>query len=324
MKKEIKEGLFIYLRGLAMGAADVVPGVSGGTVAFITGIYEELIHSIKSFNFPNLKLLLSGQVKAFWKAVNANFLLTLFAGIATSVLSLAKVIKLGLEAYPELVWSFFFGLIIASAILVAKEIEKWNWSAVLSLISGTAIAAILTNVSPATTPEAYWFVFLSGALAICAMILPGISGAFILLLLGKYAFVLDAINNRDFTIIAIFGAGAAVGIIAFSNLLSWLLERFRNNTIAVLAGFMIGSLGVVWPWKTPIYKMTAAGNEIFTPSGKPVIKGYIHQLPDTFDMQFFLALGLFIFGIVTIFAVDRLAKRLSKKEKNTFAPEDNF
>ena len=197
MKKDIKEAIFLYLRGIAMGAADVVPGVSGGTIAFITGIYEELVNSIKSFNLTNAKLLFKGDIKGFWNAVNANFLLVLLAGIATSVFSLARLIKFGLEAYPQFIWSFFFGLIVASAILVAKEIEQWNYKTVLSLIAGTIFAAVITNVTPATTPEAYWFVFLSGALAICAMILPGISGAFILLLLGKYAFVLDAINNKD-------------------------------------------------------------------------------------------------------------------------------
>ncbi len=321
MKQEIKQGFFLYLRGIAMGAADVVPGVSGGTIAFITGIYEELINSIKSFNLQTVKLLFGGKIKEFWKAINGTFLLILFAGIATSILSLAKLIKFGLETYPQFIWSFFFGLIIASAILVAREITTWNYKSILSLVLGTVAAAVITNITPATTPEAYWFVFFSGALAICAMILPGISGAFILLLLGKYAFVLDAVNNRDLTIIAIFGAGAAVGIISFSNLLSWLLKKFRDNTIAVLSGFMIGSLGVVWPWKTPIYKLSEKGHEVFTSSGKPVVQGYEHHLPEVIDWNLFVALGLILLGIVTIFGIDRLAKGLSRKTHDPYASD---
>ena len=255
MKAAIKQGIFLYLKGVAMGAADVVPGVSGGTIAFITGIYQELIDSIKSFNLQNAKLLFSGHFNDFWAAVNGNFLVVLLSGIATSIITLAKLIKIGLENYPHFIWAFFFGLIIASAIVVSQQIKQWRWQQLVSVVLGIIVAAVITNVTPASTTNAYWFVFLSGALAICAMILPGISGAFILLLLGKYAFVLDALNHREIDIILVFGAGAAIGIISFSNLLSWLLHKFYDNTISVLAGFMLGSLGVVWPWKTPIYKI---------------------------------------------------------------------
>ena len=235
-----------------MGAADVVPGVSGGTIAFITGIYEELIESIKSVNLSSIKLLLNFKLKDFWKAVNGNFLLSLVVGIAISFLSIAKLIKYLLEQHPILIWSFFFGLIVASALVIAKKITEWKLRSIIAMIVGIGIAYMVTVVTPAETTNAYWFLFLSGALAICAMILPGISGAFILLLLGKYEFVLNALSSFKLDIIAVVAAGAVVGLLSFSNLLSWLLKKYHNMTIALLSGFMIGSLNKVWPWKETV------------------------------------------------------------------------
>jgi len=249
MTRTIKDYLIIAMKGMGMGAADVVPGVSGGTIAFITGIYEELIESIKSVNLNATKLLLSFKFKDFWKAVNGNFLLSIVAGIGVSFVSLAKLIKYLLEQHPILIWSFFFGLIVASAIVIAKKITEWKLRSIIAMLIGIGIAYMVTEVTPAETTEAYWFLFLSGALAICAMILPGISGAFILLLLGKYEFVLNALSNFKLDVIAVVGIGAADGLLSFSNLLSWLLRKYHNMTIALLFGFMIGSLNKVWPWK---------------------------------------------------------------------------
>ena len=238
------------LKGMGMGAADVVPGVSGGTIAFIVGIYDELINTIKSINLQSFKLLFTFKFKEFWKAVNGNFLFSLFAGIAISVFSLAKLITFLLVAHPILVWAFFFGLVLASTWFVAKDIEGWNWKTVLSFIIGAVIAYYITVVTPAETPTNLLFIFLCGAIAICAMILPGISGSFILVLLGKYHYIMDAVKGLDLLILCVFGAGALVGITSFSRVLSYALKHFRNVTMAVLAGFMLGSLNKVWPWKT--------------------------------------------------------------------------
>ncbi|MCL3781071.1 DUF368 domain-containing protein [Prolixibacteraceae bacterium JC049] len=268
--------LIISLKGLAMGAADVVPGVSGGTIAFISGIYEELIDSIKSVNLPNLKLLLKGDFKGFWQAVNGNFLLSLVAGIGLSILSLAKLLKYILENNPVLLWSFFFGLVVASAITVAGNIPKWDWKKVLALIFGTAIAYLITSMTPAETTDASWFLFLCGAIAICAMILPGVSGAFILLMFGKYQFFITALTNIEIKPILLLMSGAGIGIMMFSRLLSWLLHRFHDITIAILAGFMIGSLNKIWPWKQVLETYIDRHGEV-----KPLFEPNV--LPTTYE-----------------------------------------
>lgn len=298
----MKKYLILILKGMGMGAADVVPGVSGGTIAFITGIYEELINSIKSINYPNLKLLFSGRVAAFWKAINANFLIALVVGIGISVVSLARLLQYILETYPELIWSFFFGLIVASAIYVAKQIKVWNLASVLSLLAGVVIAYIITEITPAETTEAWWFIFISGAIAICAMILPGISGSFILLLLGKYEFIIGAISEFKLSIIAVFLAGAGIGIISFSNFLSWLLRRYHNQTIALLAGFMVGSLNKVWPWKNTMSQFTDRHGEL-----KPLLQDNV--LPHLYEGNPHLlsAIALAILGFVLIFVIERMA-----------------
>ncbi|MBI9035387.1 MAG: DUF368 domain-containing protein [Bacteroidales bacterium] len=245
----MKQNFILFLKGMAMGAADVVPGVSGGTIAFIPGIYQKLIDSIKSFDVKAIQLLFKGEIAELWKHVNGTFLSILFGGIFLSVLSLATLLKALLENHPQMVWSFFFGLIIASAIYVIKQVKNWNAGIVISLLIGVVIAYWITVVTPAETPDSWWFIILSGSLAICAMILPGISGSFILLLLGKYTFILTAVSEMKISVIALFMIGAAAGIISFSKLLSWLLHKYYNVTISLLAGFMIGSLNKVWPWK---------------------------------------------------------------------------
>ncbi len=288
---------------MGMGAADVVPGVSGGTIAFITGIYEELINSIKSVNLKAVKKLFSKGFKSFWEHVNANFLLAILIGIFISVLTLAKALEYLLVNEPILIWSFFFGLIIASAIVVARKISLWNARTIIAIIAGVAIAYIITEVTPAETTEAYWFIFFSGALAICAMILPGISGSFILLLLGKYQFILNALNQAKFDVIAVLGLGAIIGLLAFSNVLSWLLKKYHEITIAVLAGFMIGSLNKIWPWKIIIETYTDSYGEV-----KPLIEENV--LPGTFesvasqDPKIWAAIGLMLAGFLTIIVME--------------------
>lgn len=239
----------VAFKGVCMGAADVIPGVSGGTIAFLMGIYQELLDSIKSINGHSLKLLLTGKVGEFWKAINGWFLVSLGTGILVSIFSLARLMKYLLEYHPVQLWSFFFGLILASAIYILKGLDKWSLKNIISLLAGVAVAAYICIASPAQTPDALWFVFLSGAIAICAMILPGISGSFILLLLGKYAFIMGAVTELNIPVLLVFAAGAGIGIVCFSHVLSWLLKKFYMLTIALLSGFMIGSLLKVWPWK---------------------------------------------------------------------------
>ena len=261
MERRIKDYAVLTLKGMAMGAADVVPGVSGGTIAFIAGIYDELINSIKSINMHSLKLLFTGNLAGFWKAVNGKLLFALLLGIAISVFSLAKLITYLLVNEPVLVWSFFFGLVLASTWFVSKDIKGWNWKTVAGFVVGAAVAYYITVATPAETSTNLMFIFLCGAIAICAMILPGISGSFILVLLGKYFYVMEAVKTLDLVVLGVFAFGAALGITSFSRVLSYALRNFRNITLSVLSGFMLGSLNKVWPWKE-VEKLVSDGHEV--------------------------------------------------------------
>jgi putative membrane protein len=263
IKRNLKQYLSVTLRGIAMGAADVVPGVSGGTIAFVTGIYEELIDSIKSINLESGKVLLKEGIPAFWQKINGNFLISLFAGIAISVLSLAKAITWMLDNQPIMIWSFFFGLILSSSYFVAKKITKVDAVVSVMFIVGAAIAFYITVAAPSQTPDTLLFVFFSGFIAICAMILPGISGSFILLLLGKYYFIMDSIKGFKISVILVFILGCLLGITSFSRVISWLFHKFHNATIALLTGFMVGSLNKVWPWKEVLeFRINSHGKNV--------------------------------------------------------------
>lgn len=241
---------------MAMGAADVVPGVSGGTIALITGIYEELIGSLSAFDAAAVKLLFQGRIKDLWTHVNGTFLAVLFGGIFTSIISLAALFSYLLEHYEQWVWSFFFGLVLASAVLVARTVREWTYKAALALVVGTALAYWITTLPAVAGAETPWYLMASGALAICAMILPGISGSFILLLLGSYSIILAAVAERNLLVVAYVGIGAVVGLISFTKLLKWVFAHYHNITIAVLSGFLLGSLNKLWPWKEPIETFT--------------------------------------------------------------------
>ncbi|MCK5691215.1 MAG: DUF368 domain-containing protein [Bacteroidales bacterium] len=283
---------------MGMGAADVVPGVSGGTIAFITGIYEELINSIKGINLKAIKLFFTGRWFSFWKQINGNFLLAVFAGIAISVLSLAKVLEYLLENKPILIWSFFFGLVLASSYVVSRKITRWQYPKVIALVAGIGIAFYITSVTPTTTTDASWFVILSGGLASCAMILPGISGSFILLLLGKYTFALHAVNERIILDLLLLGVGAMTGLILFANLLSWLLKKYHDITIAVLVGFMIGSLNKIWPWKETVKSIIVEGEL------RPLVeKNILPSIGNPGD-QFWMAMLMLAAGIALILFVE--------------------
>ena len=294
---QLSRSLLLLLKGCAMGSADVVPGVSGGTIAFISGIYEELIESIRRVDLTALRMLGRGQFRALWQHVNGAFLLPVLLGIGIAIFSLARLMTWLLAHHPIETWAFFFGLIIASALLVARQVGRWNVATLLSAIAGTAAAAWITVASPAQTPDTWWFVLLAGAVAICAMILPGISGAFILLLLGKYAYMMQAISELNIPVLLLFAVGAVAGIIAFSHLLSWLLRNRHDATIALLMGFMLGSLNKVWPWKAAEHNLLPDRFEQLT--GEPA-----HLLT---------AVLLFLVGCGAIYGIETLARLLVHK-----------
>ncbi len=299
----------ISLKGMAMGAADVVPGVSGGTIAFISGIYEELLSSISAVNWATLKLLKTNGIKAAWKAINGNFLLALVIGIFISILSLAKLISWLLENHTILVWSFFFGLVLASILYIGKQITTWSSIAIFGLLVGAVVAYYITTLQPLISENSSpIFLFLAGSLAICAMILPGISGAFILVLLGAYKPVLDAIHNRDFKLIAIIAFGAIVGLLSFSKVLKWLFNNYRNYTLAVLTGFILGSLNKIWPWKeTLTWRINSHGIKV------PFNQQSISPFSFDGDSQLTMAILLSIIGFAVIILLERIA---NSSEKN--------
>ena len=296
----------LSLKGIAMGAADVVPGVSGGTIAFISGIYEELIESINKINFGALKILKKEGFKSFWNHINGTFFVFLFSGIIISIASLAKVVTYFLEVHPVLIWSFFFGLIVASVWLIGKTIKQWTLTVILMLLIGTAMAFYISTIETVATVDAKWYIVLSGAIAICAMILPGISGSFILVLLGSYHIVLDAIKSRDLVVVGLFAVGCLIGLLTFARLLKYLFNNFKEITIALLTGFMIGSLYKVWPWKIKVgdapLVIHSNGKEDWMMS---------NVLPANFDGEALLlpAIGCAIGGLLLILILERFAPK---------------
>jgi putative membrane protein len=322
MKRTLKDYGLITHKGMAMGAADVVPGVSGGTIAFITGIYQELIDSIKSISpktfglHPvNLSRLVftranrpqtrtnrpsaRAKIAEFWTAVNGTFLISLLLGIGVSIFSLARITTHLLVHHPVLIWAFFFGLVLASTWFVLKSVGAWNRKTVTGFILGMSVAFYITVAVPAHTPESLPFIFLYGAIAICAMILPGISGSFILVLLDKYFYIMDAVKELKFGIMITFACGAAVGIVFFSRILSFLLRKYHDVTIAVLSGFMFGSLNKVWPWKETLSTYTDS-------------HGAVHPLIETNVLpgeQLWAAVALALAGFAFVYALEKISAR---------------
>jgi putative membrane protein len=303
MSRTIKEYVVIGLKGMAMGAADVVPGVSGGTIAFISGIYEELLSSISNVNLSLLKTLKTAGFKSAWKQLNGAFLLSLFVGIFISIVSLAKAIEYLLDNEPVLLWSFFFGLVFASIIYVAKQITKWSFIAVLVLIIGAFTAYYITTLTPLVSENSsLLFMFLAGAIAICAMILPGISGAFILVLLGAYTPVLAAVNDRDFKTVAVIGLGAIIGLLSFSKILKWLFANYKNYTLAVLTGFIIGSLNKIWPWKeTLTWRTNSHGIKV------PLNQQSVSPFSFDGESELMMSIILAVIGFGLILLMEKLA-----------------
>lgn len=309
MARNFIDYLILVFKGMGMGAADVVPGVSGGTIAFISGIYEELIASIKSISLKTLKTLRKDGFKAAWNSINGNFLLAVFSGIFISIFTLTKLIKYLLENQPVAVWSFFFGLIIASVYFVGKQIKKWDAKTMGGLVIGTTVAFWITTISSEAQIGNKAFFFISGMIAICAMILPGISGSFILLLLGSYYAVLNAVHDKDFVILGIFTLGCLVGLLAFSRILDYLFKKFKEVTLAVLTGFLIGSLNKIWPWKETVkWRLDSKGEKV------PFIQDNV--LPGDYpgDSMFLLAISLMLLGIGLILILESIPQLLEKKK----------
>ena len=297
--RSVTDYFVLALKGICMGASDVIPGVSGGTMAFILGIYEELIFSIKSFDSRFVLLLLRGQIREAMERVKWQFLLAVVSGIGLAIVSLARVLAWLLQNEPVLIWSFFFGLISASVITVSRRVNRWSLTLIIAGVLGAAIAFWLVGLIPAKTPNAPWYLFLSGAVAICAMILPGISGAFILVLLGKYQYVLQALNNRDIFTLATVAAGACVGIVLFSRFLGWLFANHHDLIVSILTGFMLGSLRKVWPWKKVVH--------IITTGGQGTVEIHQNILPGSIDMRTIWAVALMALGCAIVLALDQLA-----------------
>lgn len=289
--------IILALKGFFMGAANVVPGVSGGTVALITGIYQEIIEALNSLmEKETWKALFHGQWKDFWKAIHGDFLLWLGIGIIASIFSLAKLMTYVLANHPIQTWAFFFGLIIASSVIMFRGIKGWGWKEVLFTLAGILLGIVVCTLSPTETPDGYWFIFLCGAVAICTMILPGISGSFILVILSKYDYVMNAIASLDIPVLAVFGAGCIVGILAFSKFLHWLLGKYEKQTMLILLGFVIGSLVKVWPWANKEAISVSQGN------------------PETIDPMIGSAILWCVIGIAVVAVIEILGNKVAAKE----------
>lgn len=285
-----------------MGISELVPGVSGGTIAFVTGIYEEFISSINNVNLSTFKTLKNEGFEAFWKKLNGSFLLVLFVGMMISILSFSKLIKWLLEFHPIPIWAFFFGLVLASVIFVAKAITKWNVISIVLFTLGTVVAFYITTLPPSANTDSLPFLFFSGALAICAMVLPGISGSFILVLLGSYKIILEAVNEKDFKIVITVGLGAVFGILSFARLLKWMFENHKDATLAVLTGFILGSLNKIWPWKNILEVIQIGKKEI-------ILDENISPFSFDGDPQLTFAIVSTLIGFSLIFILEKTASK---------------
>ena len=307
----MREHIANFLKGFAMGVANVIPGVSGGTIALLTGIFERLINALKSFDVEAVRLLLKFKFREFAQHVDFGFLLSVFVGIGVSIISVAKLLEFLFQSYPVYVWSFFFGLILVSVWFVGKSIGKIDVAAAVSFVVGAAVAFGLSVMNPATENTAFWYLIICGAVAVCSMILPGLSGSFVLILMGNYQLIMIyAVSHFDMKIIVPVAVGVVVGLLAFSHFLSWLLSRYARQTMAVLTGFIFGSLGTIWPWKNPVYLMQD-GAEVLK-NGKPIIQSYQMYFPQEFSAEVAIAIVLMAAGMAALWALERSAKKEEK------------
>ncbi len=294
----MKSYLSFFFKGLAMGAANVIPGVSGGTIAFITGIYQRLIDSLKSFDLNALRLLVAGDFKVFVAKTDLYFLIALFSGIGISILSLAKLLEYAFVNHEILTLAFFFGLIVASILGVGKQISKFNPANVMALIIGVLVAAGIAFLPPAEPNASFIYLSVCGAVAICSMILPGLSGSYILLLMGNYVLVMQGISTLNFSILVPIALGCILGLVLFSRLLSFLFKNYQDFTVSILTGFVAGSLAIIWPWKDTQY--------LLLESGKEKAVGYQWYLPEI-GSQFWIALALMLVGFLLVWLMEKYA-----------------
>ncbi len=302
-KAEIRFYPKIFLRGIFMGAADLIPGVSGGTIALITGIYERLLSALSALDHRAIKLFFNFQWKKLWKKIDGNFLISLFSGILLSVFALAKLIHFLLDKYPIVVWSFFFGLILASAVFILNETKGRFLSKVIYAVAGAVLAYWITNFIPQNGSDTSVYLFFSGIAASMAMILPGISGSYILVILGSYLYVLEAVHQLKIFKLIVFTLGIITGLLGFSKILKWFFNRFKKQTLALMSGFLIGSLKQIWPWKEILEKKVVNGKEI-------VVKSQA-VLPWNFHGQNYLLLSVFFFitGMIIIYVFHKIQQK---------------
>ncbi|MDY0200192.1 MAG: DUF368 domain-containing protein [Tenuifilaceae bacterium] len=314
MKKFLLTHLSYSLKGLGMGAANVIPGVSGGTVALITGIFERIINAIKSFDTHALKLLFKGRFKELFKYVDLYFILSLGFGMLIGIVSLARILKFLFDSYPVYIWAFFFGLILASVYYVGKTISKWSLSVAVTFIIGAAIAVMVSFLTPATQNDSFVYLLICGAVAVSSMILPGLSGSFVLVLMGNYELVMiDAVNHADFAVLLPVVIGGVAGILVLSHGLSWVYKKYENQTVALLTGFILGSLSILWPWKNEIYRVDSMG-EFVLKEGAKIVQGYDLFVPNALTLEVGFAIFLGITGYLLIALMERIAKAKSKTE----------
>ncbi|WP_417289708.1 DUF368 domain-containing protein [Corallibacter sp.] len=332
--RTLTDKIFLVLKGLGMGAANKVPGVSGGVVAFVAGFYEEFIYSLQKVNGKAFKLLINGRFKSFFKYINGRFLSLLFFGMLISYFSVSKILDYLIIHYELYVWSVFFGMIIGSIYYISKDFKSWNYKTGLSLIIGIAIGLSISFLDPAKENDNLWFVFFCGIISVSGMTLPGFSGSFILILLGNYVLLLvDSVNalydtfanilSWDFSftkdperirmlkVLAVFTLGSIAGLVTFSHLLNYILKHYKNITTASIIGFIIGSLGVVWPWKKTIYKLSNSGTIILDSSGKKIIENYQRFIPDLHTETYY-AIGYILLGIIIVLALEIYGQKTRK------------
>lgn len=300
-----------------MGAANVIPGVSGGTIALITGIYEKLINSLKSIDLEVIKMFFTGKIKQAWEHVNGTFLLFLFLGIGASLVSLAKLFKFILEhenpAYEISLMAFFFGLIFASLFSVGKTIEKWSPVVILAFIIGIAAAVGIALLTPATENDAWWYLIICGIVGMCSMILPGLSGSFVLIIMGNYKLImLDAVSEFNVKILAPVAVGVVLGMVLLSRALSWIFKHYRDLTISLMTGFILGSLLIIWPWKNELYYKNEAG-EFILKEGEKLVSGYSWYMPDLASSDTLVAILMAVLGAASIWGTEYLAEKLGKE-----------
>lgn len=331
-KRTVANNFFLILKGIAMGTANKVPGVSGGVVAFVGGFYEEFIYSLQKINLVALRLLFGFRFRVFWKYINGNFLGLLFSGMLISYFSVSKILDFLLNEYELYVWSLFFGMIIGSVIYISKNYNNWSKQNVLFLFLGVLVGVVISTTDPVAQNDNLWFVFVCGVIGVSGMTLPGLSGSFILILLGNYVLLLvDAVNvlydtvifvfNNDFSflqdqshirllkVLIVFSLGSIVGLVCLSHALGILLKNFRNQTFAVIIGFIVGSLGVVWPWKNKIYKINTNNQLLTDGNGNYILDHYQRFIPD-FSVQVFIASLLIFVGVVIVLYIELVGKKL--------------